>query len=66
MPNKIEVTVIHNTLAAGGVNANDAVVTVVSKQGTLTNVPVAVQDEYLTTTKFNKFRLWPLGRSASK
>lgn len=40
--------VVHNSLGPGGTNADQAYVTVVLKDGMMLNVPVAVQDEYLT------------------
>ena len=41
-------TVVHNSLKAGGVNSDEAYVTVITKNGLLFNVPVDVQDQYLT------------------
>lgn len=43
------VKVIHTTLKAGAVNAAEAFVTIRTKQNSIINVPVAVQDDYLTT-----------------
>lgn len=43
----------------------NAFVTVELKSGDLRSVPVAVQDDYLTTDPPKK-RIWPLTRAASK
>lgn len=43
------VKVIHTTLKAGAVNADEAFVTIRTKQNTPITIPVAVQDDYLTT-----------------
>lgn len=43
-----EVTVTHNTLKAGGVNEEEAIVWVETKQRTPIAIPVAEQDRYLT------------------
>lgn len=49
LPHNQQVEVIHNTLKAGGVNSDEAVVFVKNKTGFILAVPVAVQDTYLTT-----------------
>lgn len=48
-PGNARVKVIHNTLKAGGANADEATVWVETKAGTPISVPVAQQDRYLTT-----------------
>lgn len=48
-PHNAEVEVIHNTLKPAGVNADEAVVFIKTKNGIIMPVPVEVQDEYLTT-----------------
>lgn len=42
------VTVMHNTLKGGGVNADEATVFVETDEGFPVAVPVALQDRYLT------------------
>jgi hypothetical protein len=49
LPHNKSVEVIHNTLKAGGVNSDEAVVFVKNSTGFILAVPVAVQDKYLTT-----------------
>lgn len=66
LPLEVEVTVKHNTLAAGGVNYDEAVVTVAKKTGELVSVPVAIQDDYLTTRKPAPRRRWLLGQKATR
>jgi hypothetical protein len=64
-PGKQTVKVVHNTLQPGGVNAQEAVVWIETKQGTPIAIPVLEQDRYLTTEPPKKaFKLWPLGRQA--
>ena len=48
-PGNSRVKVIHNTLKAGGVNLDEAIVWIETKQGTPIAIPVAQQDRYLTT-----------------
>lgn len=61
-PGNAVVTVIHNTLNAGGVNAEEATVWIETKQGSPIAIPVAEQDRYLTTEPPKKGFLakWPL------
>lgn len=56
------VKVIHTTLKAGAVNAAEAFVTIRTKQNSIINVPVAVQDDYLTTDPPKSYAQgkWPL------
>lgn len=56
------VKVIHNTLKAGAVNAAEAFVTIRTKQNSIINVPVAVQEDYLTTESPKSYAQgkWPL------
>lgn len=58
-----EVTVVHSTLKPGGVNYEEAFVTVRTKQNTLIPIPVEIQDDYLTTAPPKpKWKLWPLAK----
>lgn len=60
-PGNSRVKVIHSTLKAGGVNADEATIWVETKQGTPIAIPVAEQDRYLTTENPLPFyRKWPL------
>ena len=60
-----EVTVKHVTPYHEEGDPN-AVVTVELKSGAIVNVPVAIQDDYLTTDPPKKMRIWPLTRASSK
>lgn len=60
-PGNARVKVIHNTLKAGGINADEAVVWIETKQGTPVAIPVAQQDRYLTTEPpLTVGKKWPL------
>lgn len=60
-PGNAQVTVIHNTLKAGAVNADEAIVWIETKQRTPIAIPVAQQDRYLTTEKpLPSPKKWPL------
>jgi hypothetical protein len=60
-PGNARVKVIHNTLKAGGVNADEATVWIETKQGTPIAIPVAQQDRYLTTdAPLPNPKKWPL------
>lgn len=60
-PGNAVVTVIHTTLKGGGVNADEAIVWIETKQGTPVAIPVAEQDRYLTTEPpLSAPKKWPL------
>lgn len=62
-PSNSVVTVVHNSLKPGAVNEHEAFVTVRTKQNTLINVPVDIQDDYLTTEAPKPpVKKWPLSK----
>lgn len=57
---KTRSTVIHNTLKAGGVNADEAVLFLRTVQGTCIAIPVAEQELFVSETQLPFLQKWQI------